>query len=79
MRLSCARQDALDQDVMARLTQRDDDTEEALAKRLESFSANRESVAAAYNAFSLTVDGNRPVDDVWADICAYLDKPVAFA
>jgi len=66
----------LDEEILARLTQRDDDTEEALKKRLESFSANRDAVAAAYSAMKTEIDGNRDPDTVYADIKAYLDVPV---
>ena len=70
--------DALDEAVMARLTQRGDDTVEALTKRLESFSKNRDAVAAAYSGISIELNGNRAPDAVWADICAYLEKEIPF-
>ena len=52
----------------------DDDTEEALTKRLETFGKNRDAVAAAFSSIAITVDGNRAPDDVWADVEAFLDK-----
>jgi len=58
--------------IMERLTQRGDDTEEALKVRLENFAANREAVASAFSAISLTVDGNRAPEEVWADIKAFI-------
>ena len=58
---------------MDRLTQRGDDTEEALKKRLEVFAANRDSVAATFSSIAMTVDGNRSPDEVWADIKAFID------
>ena len=51
---------------------------EALTKRLESFSKNRDAVAAAYSGISIELNGNRAPDAVWADICAYLEKEIPF-
>ena len=59
--------------IMERLTQRDDDKEEVLTKRLENFAKNRDAVAAAFAPIALTVDGNRDPTDVYADIKAFLD------
>ena len=64
----------MDEEIVARLTQRDDDTEEALKTRLVNFAANRDSVAAAFASIALTVDGNRAPDEVWADLDAFLSK-----
>lgn len=57
--------------ITARLVQRDDDTEEALEKRLASY---RETVAAISAAYPRTrvIDGDRPPPDVSADIMLYL-------
>ena len=68
----------VDQEVMDRLTQRADDTEEALAKRLETYAGNRDAIAEAFKAFATTVDGNRDPADVWGDIKAYLDVAPPF-
>ena len=62
-----------DEEILARLEQRGDDTEEALTKRLQNFAANREAVAAAFQSIALATDGNRPPDDVFADIKAFFD------
>ena len=51
--------------IVARLTQREDDTEEALAKRLEAFDSNRAAIEDAFSAMAKVVDGNRAKDDVW--------------
>ena len=67
-------EELLDQDIVGRLTQRDDDTEEALKTRLVNFAANRDAVAEAFSRISLVVDGNRSPDEVWADIDAFLEK-----
>jgi len=60
--------------IMERLTQRGDDTEEALKQRLVNFAANRDSVAATFSSIALTVDGNRDPETVWAEVDAYLSK-----
>ena len=62
------------EEVTARLTQRDDDTEEALKKRLEQFGMNREAVSAAFASISVTIDGNRSPGEVWEDVKEFLDR-----
>jgi len=62
-----------DEEILARLEQRGDDTEEALKKRLENFAANRDSVAKAFSKIALTVDGNRPPDVVYAEVKAFFE------
>ena len=57
--------------IVARLTQREDDTEEALAKRLEAFDSNRAAIEDAFSAMAKVVDGNRAKDDVWGDVKAF--------
>ena len=61
-------EEEIDQEIMDRLETRADDTEEALAKRLEAFSANRDAIATAFSSIMLATDGNRPPDEVYADI-----------
>ena len=58
---------------MDRLTQRADDTEEALKTRLATFASNREAIAQAFASIATTVDGNRHPDEVWADVQKFLD------
>ena len=58
--------------IVARLTQREDDTEEALAKRLEAFDSNRAAIEDAFSAMAKVVDGNRPKDSVWLDVKAFI-------
>lgn len=62
------------QAIMDRLTQRADDTEEALKQRLVNFAANRDAVAQTFASVALTVDGNRDPETVWAEVDAYLSK-----
>jgi len=63
---------AMDDDVMGRLEQRADDTEDALKVRLETFALNRDAVAATFADISMVVDGNRDPDLVWGEIDAGL-------
>ena len=57
--------------IVARLTQREDDTEEALAKRLEAFDSNRAAIEDAFSAMAKVVDGNREKSSVWEDVKAF--------
>mmetsp|Transcript_18354 Transcript_18354/g.53554 ORF Transcript_18354/g.53554 Transcript_18354/m.53554 type:complete len:84 (+) Transcript_18354:372-623(+) len=58
--------------IEARLITREDDTEEKFKTRIEAFHKN---VAALKEGFpgAKVLDGNRPADDVSADIALYLD------
>ena len=64
----------MDEEIMARLEQRADDTEEALTKRLDGFAKNREAVASCFKSIAMEVDGNRAMHAIFADIEAFLDK-----
>ena len=57
--------------IVARLTQREDDTEEALAKRLEAFDSNRAAIEDAFSAMAKVVDGNRDKSAVWETVKAF--------
>ena len=48
-----------DADVLKRLVQRSDDTEEKVKVRLEQFHANVDAVSASYEDISVTIDGNQ--------------------
>ena len=48
-----------------------DDTEEALAKRLEAFDSNRAAIEDAFSAMAKVVDGNREKSSVWEDVKAF--------
>lgn len=61
-------------DIVPRLVQRSDDTEEKARVRLDTYHANVGSVLSYYKDTTVTVDGLRPMDDVFADIEAVLDK-----
>jgi len=58
--------------IVARLTQRADDTEEALRSRLKGFAANRAAIAASFRDILKVVDGNRDKGIVWEDIKKFL-------
>ena len=60
------------EEVLARLTQRDDDTEVALRKRLETYAANKEAIASAFSSVCLTVNGNQPKERVWDAVSGFL-------
>jgi len=62
-----------DEEVIARLTQRDDDTEEALKNRLVVFNENKTNVLSVFNSIAKTVDGGRSADEIFADVKAFLE------
>lgn len=51
-------------EVAGRLTQRKDDTEDALKTRLEEFHANVKAVETAFAAQTVRIDGTQPFDHV---------------
>jgi adenylate kinase len=48
-----------DEEILARLQQRSDDTEEKVKVRLEQFHANVEAVKGSFADISVTIDGNQ--------------------
>ncbi len=62
------------EEVLARLVQRPDDTEEALRTRLVNFAANRDAVSAAFASCAADIDGNRDKDVVFEDIKKFLSR-----
>lgn len=66
-----------DEEVLARLEQRSDDTEEKVKVRLEQFHANVEAVKGSYADISVTVDGNQAPDRVSEMIFEAIDSLVA--
>lgn len=67
----------LDDEVLARLEQRSDDTEEKVKVRLEQFHANVEAVKGSYTDISVTVDGNQSPGIVSETIFEAIDSLVA--
>ena len=63
-----------DEEVLKRLEQRSDDTEEKVKVRLEQFHANVEAVKDSYTDISVTVDGNQNPATVSQEIFAAIDK-----
>lgn len=63
-----------DDEVLARLEQRSDDTEEKVVVRLEQFHANVDAVKDSYTDISATIDGNRAPSDVSDDIIAAINE-----
>ena len=57
-----------DEEVLNRLEQRSDDTEEKVKVRLEQFHANVEAVKDSYTDIMVTIDGNRAPDVVSKEI-----------
>jgi len=62
------------EEIKARLTQRADDTEEALRTRLKGFAANKAALQASFTKIIKTIDGNRSPDKVWEDIKKFLSQ-----
>ncbi|MFB6165208.1 MAG: adenylate kinase [Haloarculaceae archaeon] len=67
-----------DPDVADRLVQRDDDTEEAVANRLDVFEDNTAPVIEHYrdHAGFVEIDGEQTPDGVWGDIETAIDERV---
>lgn len=66
-----------DADVLKRLVQRSDDTEEKVKVRLEQFHANVDAVSASYEDISVTIDGNQPPAKVTEAIFDAVDKKIS--
>jgi len=68
-----------DEDVIARLEHRSDDTEEKVKVRLEQFHANVDAVKDSYTDISITIDGNRAPDVVSGEIMEAISSKAATA
>ena len=66
-----------DDEVMARLEQRSDDTEEKVKVRLEEFSENVDAVKEIYLNVSVDVDGTKKPDEVSSVILDAIDTMLA--
>lgn len=66
-----------DDEVLARLEQRSDDTEEKVKVRLEQFHANVDAVKGSYSDISVDIDGTQAPSDVAALIDAAISANVA--
>merc|ERR1711937_679992 len=65
-----------DDEVLNRLEQRSDDTEEKVVVRLEQFHANVEAVKGSYTEIMVTIDGNRAPGVVSAEIVETINSKV---
>lgn len=63
-----------DPEVLGRLTQRSDDTEEKARVRLETYYTHARSIQEHYAASLSMIDGNRNKSDVFTDISAIVDS-----
>ena len=66
-----------DEEILARLEQRSDDTEEKVKVRLEQFHANVDAVKGSYTDISVEVDGSQKPDVVSAEIMDSIEKALA--
>ena len=66
-----------DEELLARLQHRSDDTEEKVVVRLEQFHANVAAVKGSYEDIMISIDGNRAPADVSADILESVKAAVA--
>jgi len=66
-----------DEEVLARLEQRSDDTEEKVKVRLEQFHANVDAVKGSYADIAVEVDGTKKPDEVSATIIQAIDSMLA--
>lgn len=66
-----------DPEVLNRLTQRSDDTEEKARVRLENYYKHASSIADHYESALRKVDGNRDKADVFSEIMSIVDSSLA--
>jgi adenylate kinase len=66
-----------DEEVLARLEQRSDDTEEKVKVRLEQFHANVEAVKGSYTDIAVEVDGTSKPEEVSEIIVKAIDSVLA--
>jgi len=66
-----------DEEILARLEQRSDDTEEKVKVRLEQFHANVDAVKGSYTDIAVEVDGTQKPDEVSAIIMKSIDDVLA--
>merc|ERR1712127_922595 len=65
-----------DEEVLARLEQRSDDTEEKVQVRLEQFHANVEAVKGSYSEIGIDIDGTASPDEVSKSVAAAISSKV---
>jgi adenylate kinase len=62
-----------DEEVLARLEQRTDDSSEAVATRLADYHRNMKEIREAYDRVTVPLDATRSVDDVWEELRGVID------
>eukprot|EP01006_Ploeotia_vitrea_P046339 TRINITY_DN67017_c6_g2_i1.p2 TRINITY_DN67017_c6_g2~~TRINITY_DN67017_c6_g2_i1.p2 ORF type:complete len:227 (-),score=133.93 TRINITY_DN67017_c6_g2_i1:29-688(-) len=65
------------EEVANRLTQRSDDTEEAIKVRIAAFKRNCDAILGCYTDILTKLDGNRDKKEVFADVCKAIDAGAA--
>jgi adenylate kinase len=65
-----------DEEILARLEQRSDDTEEKVKVRLEQFHANVEAVKGSYEEIGIDIDGTAKPDEVAKAVKAAIQSKV---
>ena len=65
-----------DEEVLARLEQRSDDTEEKVKVRLEQFHANVDAVKGSYSDIGVEIDGTSSPDDVAKAVTAGIQSQI---
>jgi len=63
-----------DAEVLGRLEQRSDDTEEKVKVRLEQFHANVDAVKDSYTEIAVTIDGNQKPETVSNELFEAIEK-----
>ena len=63
-----------DEEVIARLVQRSDDTEEKVKVRLEQFHANVAAVKGSYESIGIDIDGTKKPADVAEAVSAAIKE-----
>ncbi len=66
-----------DEEVLARLEQRSDDTEEKVKVRLEQFHANVDAVKGSYSEIGVDIDGTASPDEVSKAISEAVSAKIA--
>lgn len=61
-------------EIMERLTQREDDTEETVRKRLAAYASNKTAVQDAFSNICMVVDANRDKGVIWEEIKTFLEQ-----
>lgn len=61
-------------EIVPRLVQRSDDTEEKVRNRLETYHKHVDAVVGYYKDALVEIDGNRGMDEVWASVAEAIES-----